>query len=152
MCEAIQHPGARRKLLNCAAIQLLIQKEACFLSLCDIHEIANAVFPNFDFRVKGRREEALSPLHPLFEPLLRVAPLKDAAYRQTFTGEHFEQEPKHGLLHSVHAECQTLEHQDIAEFIDRESRQKIRLPENQAAGRGVNDLLPETHGVQKALP
>ena len=92
------------------------------------------------------------PLHPLFEPLLRVAPLVDAAYRQSLAGEHFEQEPEHSLLHSVHAERQTLEHQDIAELIDRETRQKIRLSENQAAGRGVNDLLPEAHGVQKALP
>lgn len=81
MCGAAQHPGTQHEPLDCTVIQLLIQKEAGFLLPRDTHEVADVVFPNPDFRVEGRREEALMLLHSLPESLFCVTPFINTAYR-----------------------------------------------------------------------
>ena len=55
------------------------------------------------------------------------------------------------FLVPVHAQGQALDHQDVPELVDGQSRQEIRLTEDHTAAAGVDDTLPVLPCVPETL-
>ena len=76
--EAVQHFGSPAEALNRQPVVFLVQEEAGFLAVLDVHQIFHPVLLNLNLGVEGLADEALEALHPLLEADFGVAALVDA--------------------------------------------------------------------------
>ena len=138
MREAIEHTLSRRELRRCAAIILLVEEKACFLTMDIVNIVQDTVFTDRHMAVQVRLQvfecyEAGALLHPLFFPELDVVALVDRVNLLTAGTQRLQQERKQLRLAQLHAQREHLRDQDRAEAIDRQTGKPVRLAKDQAA-------------------
>ena len=132
--EAVEDALPLTDPLHRPPIILLIEEKSGLLSIHDIDHILDAILRDLDIRVKLRADEALIHVHAFLLSNRRVTPLVDAADVDAVLLEDLHEILQNHRLQTIHAERERLHHQHILIFINRESRQPVRLAENHTAG------------------
>ena len=148
MGKAVQHPLAAAQLRHRLAVVFLVEEEAGLLPVFKIYRIGDAVLGDggrggIGKRPVGQWVKALVLLHPLQLADSHVVALIDAAERLSQLVKDFCQSGKQHPLALLDAQRKHLRHQNVAEAVDRQSRELVGLAEDEAA---VGEVLPH-HGA-----
>ena len=154
MREAVEDALPLTDPLHRPSIILLVKEKTGLLSIHDIDHILDAILGDLDIRVKLRTDEALIHVHAFLFPNRRVAPLVDAADMDAVLPKNLHEILENHRLQTIHAERERLHHQHILIFIDRKSRESVRLAEDYTAGIRVraHDGLPVFPRRLHAIP
>ena len=138
MREAIEHVLSRCELRRCAAIILLVEEKACFLTMDIVNIVQDTVFADRHMAVQVRLQvfecyEAGSLLHALFFPQLSIVALVDRLDLLAAGAQCLQQERKQLRLAQLHAQREHLRDQDRAEAVNRQAGKPVRLAKDQAA-------------------
>ena len=76
--KPVQHFGSPAEALNRQPVVFLVQEEAGFLAVLDVHQVFHSVLLNLNLGVERLADEAFEALHPLLEADFGVAALVDA--------------------------------------------------------------------------
>ena len=154
MREAIKNASSRRELRDGTPIVLLVEEEARFLSVLEIHLVANAVFHNLRRRGTEHRSLGLAgidrveragrilrgarkPSRSLGESFERagrsVVALIESANRDAVFGQHFEKRGEDHRLQTLHPHRKRLSYENILEAIDDKAGEPVSFGEQNAA-------------------
>ena len=154
MREAIKNASSRRELRDGTPIVLLVEEEACLLSVLKIHLVTNAVFHNLRRRGTEHRSLGLAgidrveragrilrgarkPSRSLGEPFERagrsVVALIESANRDAVFGQHFEKRGEDHRLQTLHPHRKRLGYENILEAIDDKAGEPVSFGEQNAA-------------------
>ena len=145
--EAVQHFGAPADAVDGAPVLLLIQEKAGLLTVFHIHDIYHAVFGDLNFCVKRLGEESFCARHAFFFAHFGVAALIDAADLHAVFCQNLNQAGENEALQTVDAQRQRFDDQNIFIFVHGQTREEIRLPEDQPAGGQIHDPSAVVHGL-----
>ena len=140
MSEAVQDPGTSAEAVDGPAVVFLVQEKAGLLTVFHVHDIADAVLDDLHFGVEGFCEKALLTGHSLELAHFGIAALIDSPHRDAVFAQCGDQSRQQISLEAVDAEREGFHDKDILIFVDRKTRQEIRLAEDQPAAGGVDDF------------
>ena len=133
MGKAVQHLCSLTDGTDRLTVIFLVQKKACFLSFFYIHHIVDTVFYDLHIGIKLLSQKTFDTLHSFLQPFFGIAALVNTADRDTVSCKNFLQKLYEMLLVTVNSQSQGFYYQNITEFVDHQSRQKIRLTKDEPA-------------------
>ena len=114
--KAVQHLfrfDAAAEILNSQPVVLLVQEEACFLTVLHIHHITDPIFQDFHLGVKGISYESLMALHSLLQTDLGIAALIYAPDGNSVLRHDLSELVHNDRLQTVDSQSQGFHHQHI---------------------------------------
>ena len=114
-------------------VVLLIQEEAGLLSVLHVDQIPDAILNDRHIRVELRSDKPFCARKPLQLTYLGVASFVDASDPDTVFGHCIREHVQDHHFVRLRPEREGLHDKHIPELIHRETRQKIRLPEQNPA-------------------
>ena len=140
--EAVQHRPPLGQPRHRLPVVFLIQKEACFLAVDEVHPIADAVFHDVRpresrLRLVRQGKPALALRQTLFFPQGGVIAQVDTGNVLPVRPQHLHQNGQQPRLYALHAQAHHLRHQHGAEAIHRQPREAVRLPEDHPTAEQV---------------
>ena len=145
MGEAVQHLAAANQRGEGDAVFLLVEEEAGFLPVGDVHQELDAVF----FHFNGGGEFAAQEARLLGETFQLAHGHIVALVNAAAAGDVHDRVAEN-ILVAVDAQRQRLHHADIGKFIDDQCGQEVTLAVDQTAGIEVAEVLAVIVGALHA--
>lgn len=133
--ETVQHPGARAQGSDGGPVFLLVQEEACFLTIFYVYGKGGAVLKHGDPVGNFAVQKACTRFKPLQTAHRHIAVLVD-----TPGADHICQNFRENSLSGLQTRTQTLHDQHVGELVHDEGGEKIALCKHGAAAVYVAEL------------
>ena len=146
MGETVQHFCIPAEALYGQTVVFLVQEESGLLAVLHIYQVADAVFCDLYFCVKGFADKAFDAFHPFLQPDFGIAAFVDAADVDAVVGKDFFQDRQDRQFQAVDAQGQGLHHQHVGKFIHHQSGEEVRLSEQEPAAAGIAGRLAVVPG------